>query len=115
MHTQFWWVNMTRIYHLEDLSIDESIHNMKMSPKGIGMGGVNWIQAALNGYTWQDVIQTLMKLQVPRNSENFLKRRSCQYFEKDFFRGICCVLVCAYVCVCVRACTKGLFPAFLIV
>ena len=21
MHTQFWWINMTQIYHLEDLSI----------------------------------------------------------------------------------------------
>lgn len=84
MHTQCWWLNMTRIYHLKDLSIDESIRNIKMCLKGIGRVRVNWIQTALDGYTWQDVIQTLMKLQVPRNLENFLKRRGCQHFEKDF-------------------------------
>jgi len=25
IRTQFWWINMTRINHLEDISVDESI------------------------------------------------------------------------------------------
>jgi len=82
-----------------------------MGLKGIGRAGVNWIETALDGCTWQDVIHTLIKLQVPRNSENCLKRRrSCQHFEKDFvvWNMLCacaCVCVCGVCvwCVCVRA------------
>ena len=64
---------------------------------------MNWIQVALDGYTWQDVIHTIMKLQVPRNSENFLNRKSRQHFEKDF---VLWNMLCEFVrvwCACVRA------------
>ena len=69
-----------------------------MGLKGVGGGGVNWIHPSLDGYTWGDVIHTLMNLQFPRNSENFLKGRESRLLKKNFVPWN---KLCVCVCVCV--------------
>jgi len=86
-----------------------------MGLKGIGRGGVKWIQAALDGYTWQDVIHTLMKLQVPRNSGNFLKGGAVSISRRTLFCRKCSMRVRVRVYIGARTRSKGPCPAFLIV
>jgi hypothetical protein len=43
--------------------------NIQMDHKEIGCKGVNWINLIQNRVQWQDIVNTVMDLQVPQKSE----------------------------------------------
>jgi hypothetical protein len=48
------------------------VDNIKMDLREIGWNGVYWIDLAQDRDQWRALVNTVMKLRVPKNSENFL-------------------------------------------
>jgi hypothetical protein len=61
VHTGFWWGNLRKTDHLEDLGVDGK--NIKIDFKEIGSDGVDWID--MDTYRLRAVVKTVMNLQVP--------------------------------------------------
>ena len=62
-HTEFWWGNLWKRGHLEDLGGGWK-YNIRMDLTEIGWEDVIWISQFLNGDRWRAFVDTVMKLQV---------------------------------------------------
>jgi len=60
-YTGCWWGNLHR---WED--------NIKMDLQEVECGGMDWIKLAQDRDRWRALVNVVMNLQVPQNSENFL-------------------------------------------
>ena len=56
-HTGFWWGNLWKKGHLEEMGVDGRIILEWISQKSAGRGG-----RGLNGDRWRAVVSTVMKL-----------------------------------------------------
>jgi hypothetical protein len=48
------------------------VDNIKMDLRGIGWGGVDWIDLDQNRDQWRALVNTVMNLRVPYNAGKFL-------------------------------------------
>jgi hypothetical protein len=48
-----------------------------MDLRKIGLEGVDWIQLVQDRNRWRALVNTVMNLQVPQKTRNFLTRRAC--------------------------------------
>jgi hypothetical protein len=70
VHTGFWWENLRKGDHLEDLVTDGRII-LKWILKKLD-GGMDWINLAQDRDKWMALVNAVMNLLVPYNAGNFL-------------------------------------------
>jgi len=46
--------------------------NIKMDPREVGCGGMDWIEVAQDGDRWRALVNAAMNIRVPQNVGNFL-------------------------------------------
>jgi hypothetical protein len=51
----------------------KSVDNIKMDLRGIGWGGIDWIDPAEDRDQWRAFVDTVMNLRVPLNIGNFFE------------------------------------------
>jgi hypothetical protein len=76
----FWWESRRERDRLEDLGVCRRII---LNPifKKIGWEGVDWIDLAEDRDKWRTAMNTIMKLRVPQNGENY-----CNGFSRELVR-----------------------------
>ena len=63
VHTGFWWVNLRKREHLEDVGVDGRIILKRIFKKwDVGM---DWIDLAHNRDKWRALVNAVMNLRVP--------------------------------------------------
>jgi hypothetical protein len=63
--------------------------NIRMSLRGIGWEGVDWIHLAEDRDQWQTVVNTVMNFQVPQKAGNFLTSRvTVSFSRRTLLHGI---------------------------
>jgi hypothetical protein len=70
VHTVFWWGNLKESDDLEEPGVDGRIILKWILEKWHGFMG--WIDLAQDRDRWQDVVNAVMNLRVPKKAENFL-------------------------------------------
>jgi hypothetical protein len=63
-YTGFWWGNMRKIDHLEDLGVDGRIILKLIFKKCNGGGGMDWIDLAQDSERWRDLVNAVLNLRV---------------------------------------------------
>jgi hypothetical protein len=62
VYTGFEWSNLNEIGHVKDIIIDDI--KIDLEGRGLGGGGMGWIDLAQDGDKWWVVVNTAMKFQV---------------------------------------------------
>ena len=70
MHTGFWCGKLREGDHLEDPGVDERLIIKRIFEKWVE--GMEWIDLAQDRDRWRALVNTVMKLRVPKNAGNFL-------------------------------------------
>jgi hypothetical protein len=70
VHTGFWCGQLREGDHLEDPGIDERLIIKWIFEKWVE--GMEWIDLAQDRDRWRALVNTVMKLRVPKNAGNFL-------------------------------------------
>ena len=76
-YTGCWWGNLHR---WED--------NIKMDLQEVECGGMDWIKLAQDRDRWRALVNVVMNLQVPQNSENFLTSWELVSFSRTLLHGV---------------------------
>jgi hypothetical protein len=58
------------------------VDNIKINLREIGWDGMDWIELAQDRDQWRDLVNTVMNLRVPYNSEEFLSSCKIGSFSK---------------------------------
>jgi hypothetical protein len=64
VHTGFWWGDLRKIDHLEDLGVDKE-DNIKIDLQEVLWGGMDWIDLAQDRDRWWELANAVMNLRVP--------------------------------------------------
>jgi hypothetical protein len=78
VYTGFWWGNLRKRDHLEDPGIDGMILKWIFKKDG----GMDWIDLAQDRDRWRALVNAVMNLLVPQNTENFLTTRKSVSFSR---------------------------------
>jgi hypothetical protein len=68
MHIGFWWESQKE----RELGRHRCEDNIKMDPREIGCGGMDWIDLVWDRDQWRALVNTVMSLSVPQNVGKFL-------------------------------------------
>jgi hypothetical protein len=58
-----------------------------MKIRGIGLSDMDWIHLAQDMYQWQDVVNTVMTVPVPKNVKRFLSNLATGGFSRTQIHG----------------------------
>ena len=70
VHTGFWWGNMRKLDHLQELGVDKLIILKLILKKWDG--GMDWIDLAQDSDRWRNLVNAVLSLRVPKTAGNFL-------------------------------------------
>ena len=84
MQTGFWWGNMKKRDHLEDLGTD-GILKWTLNKE---LDAMDWIHLVQDRTSGQDLVETIMSLQCPQNVQNLTSRGTISFSRTTQLCGL---------------------------